>query len=86
VPNNMAMATSDIAFLLVILGSTTTFFGPLVASVIYVGIEYVASIYLKDRWPLIFGAMFVITIMLMPQGVGVYIARLWKKVIRDTVA
>jgi ABC-type branched-subunit amino acid transport system permease subunit len=32
VPNSLSMVTSDIAFLLVILGSTTTFFGPLVAA------------------------------------------------------
>ena len=67
VPNNIAMVTSDIAFLLVILGSATTFFGPLVASVIYVGIEYLASIYLPQRWPLIFGAIFVIAIMMIPD-------------------
>ena len=71
VPNNLAMMTSDIAFLLVILGSTTTFFGPIVASVVYVGVEYLASIYLPERWPLIFGAIFVITIMFIPQGLGV---------------
>jgi branched-chain amino acid transport system permease protein len=85
-PNNLAMATSDIAFLLVIMGSATTFFGPLVASVIYVGIEYLASLYLKDRWPLIFGAMFVITIMVIPQGLGVFIQKLWKKVIGGSAA
>ena len=56
VPNNLAMTTSDISFLLVILGGTTVFFGPLVASVFYVGVEYVASLYLPERWPLIFGA------------------------------
>ena len=82
VPNTFAMITSDIAFLLVIMGSTTTFFGPLLASVVYVGVEYAASLYLRDRWPLIFGAMFVITIMLIPEGLGVWILKLWKKVIR----
>ena len=66
VPNNLAMITSDISFLLVILGSTTVFFGPLVAAVFYVGVEYLASLYLPERWPLIFGAMFVITIMVIP--------------------
>lgn len=85
VPNNLAMVTSDIAFLLVIMGSTTTFFGPLVASVVYVGIEYLASLYLPDRWPLIFGAMFVLTIMLIPEGLGVWILKLWRKVV-DVVA
>ncbi len=86
VPNNLAMITSDIAFLLVIMGSSTTFFGPLVASVVYVGVEYLASLYLPDRWPLIFGAIFVITIMVIPQGLGVFIERLWKKVIGGTAA
>ncbi len=81
-PNNLAMITSDIAFLLVILGSTTTFFGPLVASVVYVGVEYLASLYLPDRWPLIFGAIFVVTIMLLPEGLGVWILKGWRRVIR----
>ncbi len=70
VPNTMAMITSDIAFLLVIMGSATVFFGPIVASVVYVGVEYIASLYLPDRWPLIFGAMFVVTIMVIPEGLG----------------
>jgi branched-chain amino acid transport system permease protein len=82
VPNNMAMITSDIAFLLVILGSTTVFFGPIVASIVYVGIEYVASLYLPARWPLIFGALFVVTIMLIPEGLGVWILKLWRRLIR----
>jgi len=86
VPNNFAMITSDIAFLLVIMGSTTTFFGPLVASVIYVGVEYLSSLYLKERWPLIFGAMFVFTIMVIPDGLGVWILKLWKRVFRGAVA
>jgi branched-chain amino acid transport system permease protein len=43
IPSQFAMATSDISFLLVILGGTTVFFGPLVGSIFYVGIEYVVS-------------------------------------------
>lgn len=82
VPNSLAMATSDISFLLVIMGSTTTFLGPLLASVIYVGVEYVASLYLPDRWPLIFGAMFVLTIMLAPQGLGVGVVKYWRRLVR----
>ena len=88
VPNNMAMPFSDISFLLVILGGTTVFFGPLVAAVLYVGVEYAASNYLPQRWPLIFGAMFVIAIMMIPwtkgryQGLGPEILRLWRKVTR----
>ena len=85
-PTSLAMITSDIAFLLVILGSTTTFFGPLVASVVYVGVEYLASMYLPDRWPLIFGALFVVTIMVIPQGLGVFILKLWRRVFHGAAA
>ncbi len=83
-PNNFAMATSDISFLLVILGGTTVFFGPLVGSIFYVGIEYVASIYLQERWPLIFGAIIVIAIMATPwskdryKGLGPGVLLLWQ--------
>ncbi|MFH0915308.1 MAG: branched-chain amino acid ABC transporter permease [bacterium] len=82
VPNNLAMMTSDIAFLVVIMGSTTTFFGPIIGSILYVGVEYVASLYLSQRWPLIFGAMFVVTIMLIPQGLGVGVLKGWRRIVR----
>ena len=86
VPNNLAMIYSDVAFLIVIMGSTTTFFGPLVASFVYVMVEWVASLYLPERWPLIFGAMFVVTIMLIPEGLGVWILKGWRRVIRGAIA
>jgi hypothetical protein len=54
--------------------------------VIYVGVEYLASLYLPDRWPLIFGAMFVVTIMLIPQGLGVFILKLWRKLVHAAPA
>jgi branched-chain amino acid transport system permease protein len=86
IPNNIAMPYSDISFLLVILGGTTVFFGPLVGAVFYVGIEYFASNYMPQRWPLIFGGLIVIAIMAIPwtkgryQGLGPAILWLWKKV------
>lgn len=83
-PNNLAMITSDIAFLIVILGSATVFFGPLVASLLFVGIEYLASLYLPDRWPLILGALFVVTIMVIPEGLGVWILKGWRRLIRGS--
>jgi branched-chain amino acid transport system permease protein len=88
VPNNMAMPYSDISFLLVILGGTTVFFGPLVGGIFYVGIEYAASNYLPQRWPLIFGGLIVIAIMAIPwsknryQGLGPAVLRFWRWVTR----
>jgi branched-chain amino acid transport system permease protein len=90
VPNNLAMITSDIAFLLVILGSAIKFYGPLVAAVFYVGVEYLASLYLPERWPLIFGAIFVITIMVtavfIPGSPGAWLRNTWKRDGRGTTA
>lgn len=84
IPNNLAMPTSDISFLLVILGGTTVFYGPLVGAVFYVGIEYIVSLYLPERWPLIFGALIVLAIMAQPwskeryQGLGPGIHLAWR--------
>jgi branched-chain amino acid transport system permease protein len=86
VPNNLAMATSDISFLLVILGSAIGFYGPFVIAVGYVGVEYLASIYLPARWPLIFGAILVVTIMFMFSSWGTSVAKLWRKLFRGASA
>jgi branched-chain amino acid transport system permease protein len=80
VPGNMGMAMTDIVFLIVILGSASVFIGPIVGSVLVIGVEYIASLYLPERWPLILAALFVVGIMLIPQGVGVVLLNAWKKV------
>jgi branched-chain amino acid transport system permease protein len=88
VPTNLGMLYSDISFLIIILGGTTVFFGPVVGAVFLVGVEYLVGIYSPERWPLIFGAIIVIAIMMIPwtknryQGFGPEILRLWRKVTR----
>ena len=84
IPNDFAMARSDISFLLVLLVGTTVFFGPLVGAIFYVAIEEVVSSYQPARWPLIFGAIIVIAIMATPwskqryQGLGPGVLLLWR--------
>jgi hypothetical protein len=51
-----------------------------------VGVEYFASIYLPDRWPLIFGAALVVMIMFMYSRWSVGIVKLWRKLFRGTAA
>ena len=86
VPNNLAMVTSDISFLLVILGGTTVFFGPLVAAVFFVGVGTWPASTCPSGGLFIFGAVFVIAIMIIPwtkgryQGLGTEVLRLWRKV------
>ena len=49
-----------------------------------VGVEYLASVYVPDRWPLIMGALIVFVIMVIPQGVGVLLLNLWRRCLRGT--
>ncbi len=84
VPGNMGMAMTDIVFLIVIIGSASIYFGPIVGAVLVVGVEYLASVYVPDRWPLIMGALIVFVIMIIPQGVGVLLLNLWRRVSHGT--
>lgn len=86
VPGNMGMAMTDIVFLIVILGSASWYFGPLVGAVVVVGVEYLTSVYVPERWPLIMGAIIVLVIMVIPQGVGVMLLGLWRRVFRGSPA
>ena len=79
VPGNMGMAMTDIVFLIVILGSASIYLGPIVGAVVVVGVEYIASLYVPDRWPLIMGAIIVFVIMVIPQGIGVLLLNGWRR-------
>jgi branched-chain amino acid transport system permease protein len=78
-PSNLGMNTSTIVYLAVVLGGMSIFFGPVLGVVIYVGLYYIASLYLPDRWPLIMGAVFVLSILLMRQGAGVPLLKAWQR-------
>ena len=86
VPGNMGMAMTDIVFLIVILGSASWYFGPLIGAVVVVGVEYLTSVYVPERWPLIMGAIIVLVIMVIPQGIGVLFLDLWRRVFRGSAA
>jgi branched-chain amino acid transport system permease protein len=86
VPSNMGMAMTDIVFLIVILGSASVYLGPIVGAVLVVGVEYIASLYVPDRWPLIMGAIIVFVIMIIPQGIGVMLLNMWRRVIRGSAS
>jgi branched-chain amino acid transport system permease protein len=86
VPGNMGMAMTDIVFLLVVLGSASVFLGPVIGAIVVVGVEYLASVYMPDRWPLIMGALIVFAIMVIPQGLGVVLLNLWRKVSHGSAA
>jgi branched-chain amino acid transport system permease protein len=78
-PPQLSITTSTTALLMVIIGSTQVFWGPVAGAVAVILFEYLASIYVPERWPLILGAIFVIAVMFLRDGIGVSLIRLWSK-------
>jgi branched-chain amino acid transport system permease protein len=80
VPQHLGVITSVTAVLMVIMGGNRSVFGPVVGAVVVTGLETIFTIYLSDRWPLILGCIFVITVMFLRGGLTPYILKLWGKV------
>jgi branched-chain amino acid transport system permease protein len=78
-PASFQMHTTFIAFLGVVVGGSRVFMGPVAGILVFVGVEYFASMYLPGRWPLILGAVMVLSLMLQPDGIAVGISKLWKR-------
>jgi branched-chain amino acid transport system permease protein len=80
VPMYLGMDTSLYVMLIVIIGSTDVVFGPIIGAGIVVFLEHIASIYAPERWPMVLGGVFILTVMCFRQGIGIYLFRLWSKV------
>jgi branched-chain amino acid transport system permease protein len=74
--------TSTTVMLMVILGSALVFWGPIVGAAVVVILEYFASIYVPERWPLILGAAFVLAVLFLRGGAAIHLLKLWGKVKR----
>jgi branched-chain amino acid transport system permease protein len=83
-PIHTDVSTSTIAMLMVVLGSTSIVFGPLVGSVLVVLLENVAMVYAPERWPLILGGIFILSVMFLRNGLSVYFLDFLRKVTRGS--
>jgi len=79
-PPQAGVTTSTVALLIVIIGSTRVFWGPVIGAVVVVLLEYFASLLVPARWPLILGGVFVIAVIFLRGGIGVNLLRLWDRV------
>ncbi|MEW6273685.1 MAG: branched-chain amino acid ABC transporter permease [Bacillota bacterium] len=79
-PGHFGVTTSFLPMAMAIIGGSGTLFGPVIGAAMIVFVEYFASIVTPDRWPLILGSIFVLSIMYVRDGIGVYLSRLGKKV------
>jgi branched-chain amino acid transport system permease protein len=81
-PNHLGIGTSFLPMVMAIMGGLGTFFGPVIGAMAFIFVENYASILSPQRWPLILGALFVLTIMFARDGIGVYLWNLLTKVNR----
>lgn len=77
-PMDVELTASFEAFLMVILGGAGTLLGPAVGAGIIVFLKNVVSSY-TQRWLLIIGAIYILTIMYAPGGLGEVVGRFLKK-------
>ena len=62
-----------------IIGGVGTLLGPVLGAAVIIFVELIASIMLPDRWPLILGGIFVLAILFVREGIGVYLVTLGRK-------
>jgi len=77
-PQVVALTASAEALLMVISGGTATLLGPVVGAGLVVIVKNVASAYI-ERWNLVLGAIFVVIVVFMPEGLVPGIARLRRR-------
>lgn len=80
VPSHLGIITSTSAMLMVIIGGAGTLFGPAIGAGVIVLLEHITSIYTPERWPLILGSVFVICVLFIRGGFGIYLSRFWRRV------
>ena len=66
-PQTLSLQQSAEALLMVVLGGAGTLAGPVVGAVVITLVRTVVSSYV-DRWSSLLGLIFVVAVMLMPQG------------------
>ena len=77
-PTDVELTSSFETFLMVILGGAGTLIGPAVGAAIIVFLKNFVSAY-TERWLLIIGGIYILTIMYAPGGLGELVGRLVKK-------
>jgi branched-chain amino acid transport system permease protein len=76
-PQAVALSASAEALLMVIAGGTATLLGPIAGAMLVIVMKYVASAYI-ERWNFVLGAIFVVIVIFMPEGLVPGSVRLWR--------
>jgi branched-chain amino acid transport system permease protein len=77
-PQAVALSASAEALLMVIAGGTGTLLGPIAGAVLVIIMKDIASAYI-ERWNFVLGAIFVLIVVFMPEGLVPGCVRLWRR-------
>jgi branched-chain amino acid transport system permease protein len=75
-PQTVALSSSAEALLMVIAGGTATLLGPIAGAALVIVMKDIASAYI-ERWNFVLGAIFVVIVIFMPEGLVPGSVRLW---------
>jgi branched-chain amino acid transport system permease protein len=78
-PQHLGVTVSTLAMLICIIGGIGTLWGPLIGALVIILLEYISSINAPERWPLILGGVFVISVMFLKGGIAFHLKKLWNK-------
>ncbi len=68
-PENLYWVESGNFVIIAVLGGMRSFWGPLIGSIIFIGVQdYVSSI-LPNNWETVIGALFIVVVLFFPTGV-----------------
>ena len=76
---NVSVNVSALVILICIIGGVGTLWGPVIGSVVIILVEYFSSIYFPERWPLVLGSVFVISVMFLRGGIAPKLHMLWSR-------
>jgi len=79
-PRNLGITTSVLGLFYCMIGGAGTLVGPIIGAGLVILVEFFASIYTPDRWPLILGVLFIATLAIFRGGIFPHLASLWDKV------
>jgi branched-chain amino acid transport system permease protein len=80
-PDASSFLTSGLVLLMVILGGTGTALGPVVGAVAIMAVQNIVGTW-TDRWPTVLGLLYVLVVLLAPDGVVGRVTSLFRR-IRD---
>jgi branched-chain amino acid transport system permease protein len=80
IPYSVGVTASTLVMLICIIGGLGTLWGPVIGAIVIILVEYISSIFIPARWPLVLGGVFVITVMFLRGGIAPHLLKLWGRV------